>query len=293
MNMKTHSADLYCRQKAVESGSSFYYSFLFLPSQQRRAIQALYAFCREVDDIVDTGLDRHVAEQKLAWWHTEVDRIFLGRPLHPIGRAIAEAHRQYTLDASFFREILQGMEMDLKYQGYATFDDLKVYCYRVASCVGLLATQIFGYEDTNTLEYARHLGIAFQLINIIRDVGEDAALGRIYIPEDELDQFSITTKDIFNKKYSKNFFALMEYHAERARLYYQKAHVILPMVDRSKQRSGLIMAEIYLSLLKEIERTGFQVLHQRIRLTPFRKLWIAWRTARKSKKLQSISTDAG
>jgi phytoene synthase len=282
--MKASPADLYCRQKAAESGSSFYYSFLFLPPRERQAIQAIYAFCREVDDIVDKGLDRHVAEKKLEWWHTEVARVFLGRPLHPIGRALAEAISQYKLQQHLFQDILEGMEMDLKYQGYQTFEDLRLYCHRVASCVGLLAAEIFGYQDTNTLEYARNLGIAFQLVNIIRDVGEDAGLGRIYLPEDELSQFSVTTKEILNKKYSKNFEVLMQYHAERARSYYQKAKDTLPAIDRYSQRSGLIMGEIYFSLLKEIERSRFQVLHQRIALTPLRKLWIAWTTSRRLKK---------
>jgi phytoene synthase len=282
--MKASPADLYCRQKAAESGSSFYYSFLFLPPRERQAIQAIYAFCREVDDIVDKGLDRHVAEKKLEWWHTEVARVFLGRPLHPIGRALAEAISQYKLQQHLFQDILEGMEMDLKYQGYQTFEDLRLYCHRVASCVGLLAAEIFGYQNINTLEYARNLGIAFQLVNIIRDVGEDAGLGRIYLPEDELSQFSVTTKEILNKKYSKNFEVLMQYHAERARSYYQKAKDTLPAIDRYSQRSGLIMGEIYFSLLKEIERSRFQVLHQRIALTPLRKLWIAWTTSRRLKK---------
>lgn len=284
MKVKASSADLYCRQKAAESGSSFYYSFLFLPTQKRQAIQAIYAFCREVDDIVDKGLDRHVAEKKLEWWYTEIDRIFLGRPLHPIGRALAEAINQYNLQKPLFQDILQGMMMDLKYQGYQTFEDLRLYCHRVASCVGLLAAEIFGYKDNHTLEYARHLGIAFQLVNIIRDVGEDAGLGRIYLPEEELNQFSVTTKDVLNKKYSKNFEMLMQYHTERARSYYQKAKDTLPDIDRYTQRSGLIMAEIYFSLLKEIEQSRFRVLHQRIRLTPIRKLWIAWITSRRLKK---------
>jgi phytoene synthase len=290
--MKTNTPDFYCKQKAAASGSSFYYSFLFLPPKKRQAIQALYAFCREVDDIVDGCADKVVAKTKLAWWYKEIERVFQGNPLHPIGRALAETLKEYKLKEHLFQEILQGVEMDLKYQGYQTFDDLKVYCHCVASCVGLLAAEIFGYQDQRTLEYARNLGIAMQLVNIIRDVGEDASLGRVYIPEDELRQFHLSADDILKKRESENFRALMQFQAERAKQYYQKALQVLPDCDRSTQISGLIMAEIYFALLKEIENTKFKVLHQRISLTPIRKFWIAWRSHRKNKKALSSKMKA-
>lgn len=282
--MKTNTPDLYCQQKAANSGSSFYYSFLFLSPPQRQAIQAVYAFCREVDDIVDECRELAIAKTKLEWWHQEVDRLFSGQAQHPISQALAKARLQYDLKSELFHEILQGMEMDLYHEGYATFQDLKLYCHRVAGCVGLLAAEIFGYQNKQTLEYASHLGLAFQLVNIIRDVGEDAARARVYLPEDELNQFGLTPEDILNRQYSDNFSALMQYQTDRARLYYKKAKENLPIVDMASQRSGLIMAEIYFTLLDEIEKMDFQILHQGVSLTPLRKFWIAWKTARQYKK---------
>ncbi len=286
-----NAPDHYCSQKVTQSGSSFYYSFLFLPPTEKQAIIAVYAFCREVDDIVDECQERDIALKKLQFWYEEVERIFLGKPLHPVGIALLTALDHFPLKKHLLQEILQGMQMDINYQGYQTFEDLRLYCHCVASAVGLLAAEIFGYSDSKTLEYARNLGLAFQLVNIIRDVGEDARRGRIYIPETELSQFSLTAHSILdqtnsnlNQAYSENFKALMQYQATRARSYYEKAKTLLPINDAYKQRSGLIMAEIYFTLLQEIEKTNFQVLHQRIALTPLRKLWIAWRMSRKIKK---------
>lgn len=284
--MQNNSHDYYCKQKTAASGSSFYYSFIFLPPKKRQAIQALYAFCREVDDIVDECSDKIVGKTKLDWWFKEIERVFLGCPLHPIGRALAESVKEYKLKEHLFQEILQGVAMDLQYQGYQTFDDLRVYCHCVASCVGLLAAEIFGYQEIGTLEYAKNLGLAMQLVNIIRDVGEDASLGRVYIPEDELRQFNLSSNNILQKQYSENFQALMQYQATRAKDYYQKALQALPQIDRPSQISGLIMGEIYFALLKEIESCRFQVLKQRISLTPLRKFWIAWRSSRQNKKVQ-------
>jgi phytoene synthase len=275
------TADQYCQEKTAKSGSSFYYSFLFLPPEQQTAIMAVYAFCREVDDIVDECTDKEVAQKKLAWWHTEIDRVFSNTPEHPVGKALANIKDRFTLKKHLFEEILQGMSMDLAYQGYQTFDDLKLYCHCVASAPGLLAAEIFGYQNPNTLEYAKNLGVAFQLVNIIRDVGEDAGRGRIYLPEDELAHFSLTPQDILEKKYTQNFQDLMQYQATRARSYYQKALLVLPETDKYHQKSGIIMAEIYFALLTEIEKLKFQVLHQRVSLTPLRKLWIAWKTKRR------------
>lgn len=283
--MNTNTPEYYCQQKTAASGSSFYYSFLFLPPKKRQAIQAVYAFCREVDDIVDNCHDKVVAKTKLEWWHKEIERVFQGKPLHPIGRSLAEAIKEFKLKEHLFLEILQGIAMDLQYHGYEKFDDLKVYCHCVASCVGLLSAEIFGYENSQTLEYARNLGMAMQLVNIIRDVGEDTSLGRVYIPEDELRQFNLSPNDILKKQYSENFVRLMQFQANRAKDYYQKAMNALPDVDRKTQISGIIMAEIYFALLKEIEKTKFKVLNQRIGLTPLRKFWIAWITNRKSKKI--------
>ena len=277
-------AEHYCQEKSAQSGSSFYYSFLFLPASQRRAIQALYAFCRVVDDIVDDCPDAHIANQKLTWWQSEIDRVFLEKPEHPIGFELLEAKNRYGLQKHLFEEILQGMRMDLQYSGYQTFDDLRLYCHCVASAPGLLAAQIFGFSDPKTLEYAKKLGVAFQLINIIRDIGEDTQRGRIYLPTQELEQFSVQESTILKAQYSEPFKALMAFQSQRARDYYQQALEILPTTDRYSQRPGLIMGNIYLTLLSEIEKSEFQVLNQKIQLTPLRKLWIAWTTARGIKK---------
>ncbi len=286
-------SDQYCQEKAAKSGSSFYYSFLFLPPLQQKAIMAVYAFCREVDDIVDECTDKEIAQKKLSWWATEIDRIFTNQPQHPIGKSLAKIKDHFALKKHLFEEILQGMNMDLSYQGYQTFEDLRVYCHCAASAPGLLAAEIFGYQNPNTLEYAKNLGIAFQLVNIIRDVGEDASRGRIYIPEEELAQFSLAPTDILEKKHSQNFEDLMRFQATRARAYYEKALQVLPEIDKYNQRTGIVMAEIYFTLLTEIEKSCFKVLNQRISLTPIRKLWIAFKTNRKiklSKKTNHVAT---
>ncbi len=270
--------DEYCQRKAAQSGSSFYYSFLFLPPQRRRAITALYAFCREVDDVVDACTEPQLARTKLAWWRTEVVGAFQGKPTHPVMLSLAEALRIYNLPQELFLEIIDGMEMDLSQTRYPDFKALQLYCYRAASVVGLLAAEVFGYEDRRTLKYAHDLGLAFQLTNIIRDVGEDARLGRIYLPADELERFGVATGDIFHARYSNAFRNLMEFQIERAEQLYEQAFAQLPAQDRRAQRPGLVMAAIYRTLLREIHRDGCRVLDRRTALTPIRKLWIAWRT---------------
>jgi phytoene synthase len=268
----------YCQEKAAKSGSSFYYSFLFLPPEKRRAITAVYAFCREVDDIADEVSDVGVARMKLAWWRTEIANVYSGNPQHPVGKALLPVVRELDLPAEQFNEIIDGMEMDLTYHRYPDFKSLQLYCYRVASVVGQLSAIIFGYTDRKTLKYAHDLGMAFQLTNIIRDVGEDARRNRIYLPQDELRQFGVSISDILNGHDSDNFRKLMAFQTERAKHYYTQAFAELPAADRKTQRAGLVMAAIYQTLLHEIEHDRFAVLKQRIALTPIRKLWIAWRT---------------
>jgi phytoene synthase len=268
----------YCQQKAASSGSSFYYSFLFLPPNRRRAITALYAYCREVDDVVDECLDPQIAATKLVWWRTELDRLYAGKPEHPVTQALLPVLKEFALPQEQLLEIIDGMEMDLQQTRYLDFKALSLYCYRVASVVGLLAAEIFGYTDRATQKYAHDLGMAFQLTNIIRDVGEDARRGRVYLPIDELQRFNVPVADILNSRYSDNFKALMEFQIERAEQYYAQAMSQLPAADRKAQRPGLVMAAIYRAVLNEIKRDGCQVLSQRTSLTPIRKLWIAWRT---------------
>jgi phytoene synthase len=270
--------DEYCQQKAAQSGSSFYYSFLFLPANRRRAITALYAFCREVDDVVDECQDPQIAATKLAWWRQELVKLYAGQPEHPVTRALLPVLAEFNLPQEQLLEIIDGMAMDLQQTRYLDFKALSLYCYRVAGVVGLLAAEIFGYQERKTQKYAHDLGMAFQLTNIIRDIGEDARRGRVYLPVDELKRFDVSVADILNARHSDNFRRLMEFQIERAEHYYEQAMSELPAVDRKAQRPGLVMAGIYRTLLDEIKRDGCQVLTQRTSLTPIRKLWIAWRT---------------
>ena len=270
--------DEYCQQRAAGSGSSFYYSFLFLEPRRRQAITALYAFCREVDDVVDECPDSALARAKLDWWRSEIAALYLGRPSHPVTQALAESLKEFHLPQEQLLEIIDGMEMDLQQVRYADFKALHLYCYRVASVVGLLAAEIFGYSERQTLKYAHDLGLAFQLTNIIRDVGEDARRGRIYLPQDELARFGVTEADLLHANYSDNFRRLMEFQVGRAQTTYQQAFAQLPAADRKAQRAGLIMSAIYRATLDEIVRDNYRVLDQRISLPPLRKLWLAGKT---------------
>jgi 15-cis-phytoene synthase len=271
--------DEYCQQKAASSGSSFYYSFLFLPAERRRAITAVYAYCREVDDAVDEVSDPAVAEAKLAWWGGEVAALFNQQPTHPVTRALLPfIDGPYGITRSRLEAILEGMAMDLRQNRYLDFPALRRYAHLVAGVVGEISAGVFGYTDPRTVQYAGRLGLALQLINIIRDVGDDARRGRVYIPVDELQRFEVRAADLLAGRYVAGFVPLMRFQAERARATYREALELLPSVDRRAQRPGLIMGAIYATLLGEIERADFQVLHQRIALTPLRKLWIAWRT---------------
>ena len=285
----------YCQQKAAGSGSSFYYSFLFLPDQQRKAITALYAFCREVDDIVDECTDEHIARIKLQWWRETMQNTFQDNPEHPVQHALVSVIERYRLPLEYFFEIIDGMQMDLDNHRYPSFKELSLYCYRAASVVGLMAAEIFGYQDRGTQKYAYNLGMAFQLTNILRDVQEDAARGRIYIPMDELQRFNVTENDILQNKTSSKLHALLEFQAQRAQEYYDKAFSLLSEQDRYAQRTGLIMAAIYQRLLKTIADKNYNVMGKRIRLNPFLKLWLAWKTAhteklRHQKYLQTCQT---
>ena len=270
--------DEYCQQKSSQSGSSFYYSFLFLPKERRRAITALYAFCREVDDAVDEPAEASVAQAKLAWWRSEVAQLYAGNPQHPVTRALAPLIEPFNIERARLEDIMDGMEMDLLQSRYLDYANLRVYCHRVAGVVGILAAGIFGYRNSQTLEYAAKLGLAFQLTNIIRDVGEDARINRIYLPMDELKQFNVTAADILNARQTENFARLMTFQGERAQRCYEEAMALLPAEDRKTQRTGLIMAAIYRTLLEEIAADGYQVLKQRTSLPPLRKLWLAWKT---------------
>jgi phytoene synthase len=267
----------YVQQKAVASGSSFYYAFLFLPAPRRAAITAFYAFCREVDDVVDEMSDAGVAATKLAWWNGEVAQAFAGNPSHPVMKALLPHTTDYGIEARHLHGVIEGCQMDLQQTRYLDYTTLQRYCHLVAGVVGEVAAQIFGQTDPATTAYAHALGQALQLTNIIRDVGEDALRERIYLPMDELKRFDVKAHEILKRGYSDRFTALMQFQAQRAHALYDQALALLPAADRRTQKPGLMMASIYRTLLREIEAENFQVLHQRIKLTPARKLWLAWK----------------
>ncbi|MBB6577748.1 phytoene synthase [Comamonas odontotermitis] len=267
----------YVQDKAAASGSSFYYAFLFLPKDRRAAITAFYAFCREVDDVVDEVSDPGVAATKLAWWQSEVRKSFAGQPSHPVMQALMPYAAPFEIKAEHLLAVIEGCQMDLEQTRYLDFAGLQRYCHLVAGVVGEVAARIFGQTSEQTTQYAHKLGLAFQLTNIIRDVGEDAIRGRIYLPVEELQRFDVKAHEILNRKYSDRFAALMRFQAERAHRLYDEALALLPPQDRRTQKPGLMMASIYRTLLREIEADQFQVLHQRVSLTPLRKLWLAWR----------------
>ena len=272
----------YVQERAANSGSSFYYAFLFLPPPRRAAITAFYAFCREVDDVVDEALDIGVAATKLQWWRKEVGEAFAGRPTHPVMQALMPCAPAFGITVAHLNAVIDGCQIDLEQTRFLDFAGLARYCHLVAGIVGEVAANIFGRSEAATVLYAHRLGLAMQLTNIIRDVGDDARRGRIYLPVSELQRFDVKASEILKREapwgYSERFTALMRFQAERAHATFDEAFALLPEADRQPQKPGLMMANIYRTLLREIEAQGFQVLHQRTSLTPLRKLWIAART---------------
>ena len=267
----------YVQQKAAASGSSFYYAFLFLPAPRRAAITAFYAFCREVDDIVDDMIDPSLAQSKLAWWQGEVGQAFAGNASHPVLKALVPMAADFGIEQRHLLSVIEGCQMDLNQTRYLDYPALQRYCHLVAGIVGEVAARIFGQSQVQTTQYAHALGQALQLTNIIRDVGEDAGRGRIYLPVNELQEFDVKAHEILGRTYSARFNSLMQFQARRAHAKYDEAFALLPKDDRHGQKPGLMMASIYRTLLHEIERDNFQVMHQRTSLTPLRKLWLAWK----------------
>ena len=266
----------YCKQKTKESHSSFLTAFIFLSKEKREALTALYAFCRGVDAIADECLDHEIASSKLNWWRDEIDRLFKDDPQHPVSKALHPFIERFNLSKNYFIEIIDGMEMDVKFNRYESFEQLQLYCYRVASCVGILSAHIFGYKNKNTLTFAKNLGIALQLTNIIRDLGEDARRGRIYIPLDELKKLSVSEEEIISLKNSGKIKNLVKNQVDRAIKFYSLAIETLPAEDKKSQKIGLIMGNIYYVLLNEIAKDNPEkILNQKTILPGFRKLRIS------------------
>ena len=267
----------YCARKTAQSGSSFYYSFLFLDKNKRDAITALYAFCREVDDVVDDTADEQIARAKLEWWKSEIDSVWSGTPQHPVTKALRSFIKQYRLEKKYFHLIIDGMVMDLDRTQYETSDQLTHYCYRAASAVGILSANIFGYSHPSTLTFAERLGLALQLTNILRDIQEDLARGRIYIPTDQLTKFGINKYSLHESVGTKEFDNLIEGQAEHAYELFESAHSALHPDDRKDQKAGLIMSAIYKKLLGKIVENPSRSFFKRQTLSPIHKFWIAWR----------------
>ena len=268
-----------------QSKSNFLYSFFFLPREKRQAIYTLYAFCRQTDDIVDR-LDEPVETRlrKLNWWERELKRCFT-RNVSPYFTALRQVAEHFRIPLDYFLELIEGVRMDLHNFQYRTFEDLKLYCYRVASTVGLMSIQIFGFRDPLTRKYAEHLGIALQLTNILRDVKKDARMGRIYFPDTDLERFRVQAQDIFHSRYTGNFRQLMAFEAQRTRRYYQLATEALPPSDRKNMLVAEIMRAIYWALLEKMEQVQFNVFDERIRISNPAKLVITLRTVSRIKLL--------
>jgi 15-cis-phytoene synthase len=278
--------ETYVQDKAAASGSSFYYAFLFLPPERRAAITAFYAFCREVDDVVDETRDLGVAQTKLAWWRQEVGQAFNGTPNHPVTQALMPHTRPFGIEARHLLAVIDGCQMDLDQNRYLDFANLQQYCHLVAGIVGEVAARIFGQSQAETTAFAHKLGLAFQLTNITRDVGEDAARGRIYLPVNELQKFDVKAHELLKRgpapggdaaDFERRFKALMAFQCQRALQTYDEALAMLPEADRRAQKPGLMMASIYRTLLREIAEDPLLVLTQRVSLTPLRKFWLAWK----------------
>lgn len=282
--MNLQDAQTYCQDITKKSGSSFYHAFKFLDEPQRIAMNALYAFCREVDDVVDEINDEKIARKELDKWRQRVDELKQGTTSHPVTIALAHAMQTYDLQTTHMHELIDGMEMDLDNTHYNTFADLQLYCYRAASVVGLMSAEIFGYTNAQTAKYAHDLGLAFQLTNVVRDVAEDSQRGRIYIPQEDLEKFKVAPAHLALKTTTPEAKKLFAFQINRAKNYYQQAESKLPEVDRYAQRAGLIMSAVYQRILQEIERKDYAILESKIGVSKFRKAWVAWQAAQREKQ---------
>ena len=276
----------YCRGLTKRSRSNFYYSFLFLPRPQREAIYTVYAFCRVVDDIADQEPDPHRRAERLGDWREEVGRIFNGGPRHPISVKLSECVRRFPIPREYFDALIDGVEMDLHKTRYPTFEELYTYCYHVASVIGLMCIEVFGYQTPHAKVYAEKLGVALQLTNILRDLKADAERGRIYLPLEDLDRFGYSQGELLRGQYNERFMSLMAFESQRARGFYRLASEAMTPQDRPTLLAAEIMGEIYLALLRQIEKRCYDVFGPPIALPRYRKLFIAlkvWKDCRWSK----------
>ena len=278
------SPEEYCREKARDSGSSFYYAFLFLPEEKQRAIMALYAFCREVDDIADGVSDPQVALAKLGFWHSEIHHCFSGKPQHPVGIELKWAKEHFPLDEELLQEILDGMQMDIECQPIAKPADLSLYAYRVAGAVGLLSIEIFGYSNRRSRRFAASLGEALQLTNILRDLAEDGRRGRIYIPQSDRLEHQVSDEQFRSGEMNPGMQQLIVHYGEKAEAMFRQALLELPAEDRESLRPSLVMAATYHSYLRRLRKVDYNVWVHPVRILPLTKLWIAWRAWRYEQK---------
>jgi 15-cis-phytoene synthase len=258
--------------------TNFYYAFVFLPPEKRLAIEAVYAFARRGDDVTDGGLDPASAVAGLAGYRQALDACYArdaGRLDSPPLRALADAIARFKIPRQPFEDLILGLEMDLHQTRYETFEELSLYCYRVASTIGLICIEIFGYQDPRTRDYAVHLGTALQLVNIARDVQRDAQRGRIYIPQEDLDRFQVRPGELMAGAYNDPFIELMQFECDRARRYFDLARQMLPEEDRPSMKAAEIMAAIYWRILKRIQKRRYNVFGKRVRVPRPLKLWTA------------------
>jgi 15-cis-phytoene synthase len=271
-----HAVLRYTRRLARASKSNFYYAFLFLPRDKRAAITTAYAFCRQTDDLIDDAASLPAAVEALKGWREELDRCYAGTATHPTFRALAQILGRFPIPQEYLADVIAGCEMDATLTRYATFEDLALYCYRVASCVGLICIEIFGYRNPLTRQYAVDMGTAFQLTNIIRDVGQDARRGRIYLPQEDLRRFGVSEADLLAGRGTPAFADLMRFQAERAKRFFARAEA--PAEDRPHLLAAEIMRSIYRALLQTIEDAGYPVLGDPITLSRPRRISLALRT---------------
>lgn len=257
--------------------SNFFWAFVFLDRPRREAIFAAYAFARHTDDLVDEAPSPKIADENLLQWRRELQACYEGRATHPITIALAQTLSRFPIPKVYFDRLIEGVEMDLSHHRYPTFESLYAYCYRVASVVGLICIEIFGYKSPLTRDYAERLGIALQLTNIMRDVGEDAERGRIYLPQNELKRFGCSENDVLGRKQTEAFSNLMRFQAQRARRYYRGARMALPSTDRSSMFAAETMGRIYFRLLDRIEGRKFRVLNERVTVPTLFKVSVAVR----------------